>query len=79
MARKIHREADLPFFEVFVDAPLSVCEERDVKGLYKKARAGQIKGPHTFYNMTNVKKKQIFVDLFFITSGTNILGRKVAQ
>lgn len=44
MARKIHKEADLPFFEVFVDAPLSVCEERDVKGLYKKARAGQIKG-----------------------------------
>lgn len=44
MARKIHREADLPFFEVFVDAPLNVCEERDVKGLYKKARAGQIKG-----------------------------------
>lgn len=44
MARKIHKDADLPFFEVFVDAPLSVCEERDVKGLYKKARAGQIKG-----------------------------------
>ena len=32
------------FVEVFVDTPLSVCEERDVKGLYKKARAGEIKG-----------------------------------
>ncbi len=32
------------FVEVFVDAPLAVCEERDVKGLYKKARAGIIKG-----------------------------------
>lgn len=32
------------FFEVFVDAPLHVCEQRDVKGLYKKARAGEIKG-----------------------------------
>ncbi|BFM11777.1 adenylyl-sulfate kinase [Simiduia litorea] len=31
------------FFEVFIDAPLSVCEARDPKGLYKKARAGQIK------------------------------------
>jgi len=32
------------FFEVFVDAPLEVCESRDPKGLYKKARAGEIKG-----------------------------------
>jgi adenylylsulfate kinase len=31
------------FVEVFVNAPLNVCEERDVKGLYKKARAGEIK------------------------------------
>ncbi|HYH55598.1 MAG TPA: adenylyl-sulfate kinase, partial [Anseongella sp.] len=30
------------FVEVFVDCPLEVCEARDVKGLYKKARAGQI-------------------------------------
>ncbi len=30
------------FFEVFVDTPLEVCEARDVKGLYKKARAGEI-------------------------------------
>ena len=35
---------DGEFVEVFVDAPLEVCEERDVKGLYKKARAGIIKG-----------------------------------
>jgi adenylyl-sulfate kinase len=31
------------FIEVFMDTPLEVCEERDVKGLYKKARAGLIK------------------------------------
>ena len=31
------------FVEVFVDCPLEVCEERDTKGLYKKARAGEIK------------------------------------
>ncbi|MGH0139373.1 UNVERIFIED_CONTAM: hypothetical protein FKN15_031230 [Acipenser sinensis] len=43
-ARKILEAAGLPFFEVFVNAPLDVCESRDVKGLYKKARAGEIKG-----------------------------------
>ncbi len=43
-ARKVHEEADLPFIEVFVDTPLEVCEQRDPKGLYKKARAGEIKG-----------------------------------
>lgn len=32
------------FVEVFVNAPLETCEERDIKGLYKKARAGEIKG-----------------------------------
>ncbi|NOQ88033.1 MAG: adenylyl-sulfate kinase [Gammaproteobacteria bacterium] len=32
------------FIEVFVDAPLEICEQRDPKGLYKKARAGEIKG-----------------------------------
>jgi bifunctional enzyme CysN/CysC len=33
-----------PFFEIFVDAPLAVCEARDPKGLYRKARAHQITG-----------------------------------
>ena len=32
------------FVEVFVDTPIEICEERDPKGLYKKARAGEIKG-----------------------------------
>ena len=39
--RKIMKEGD--FIEVFVDAPLDVCEQRDPKGLYKKARAGEVK------------------------------------
>lgn len=43
-ARSVHASSGLPFFEVFVHAPLEVCESRDVKGLYKKARAGEIKG-----------------------------------
>ncbi|XP_054168290.1 bifunctional 3'-phosphoadenosine 5'-phosphosulfate synthase 2-like isoform X2 [Oppia nitens] len=41
-ARNIHKKDDLPFFEVFIDTPLEVCEQRDVKGLYKKARAGHL-------------------------------------
>jgi len=36
------REGD--FIEVFVDTPLEICEQRDPKGLYKKARAGELKG-----------------------------------
>ncbi len=32
------------FIEVFVNAPLETCEQRDIKGLYRKARAGEIKG-----------------------------------
>jgi len=36
--------AEGDFIEIFVDAPLEVCETRDPKGLYKKARAGEIKG-----------------------------------
>ena len=42
-AREIHDQFGLRFFEIFVDTPIEVCEERDPKGLYKKARAGEIK------------------------------------
>jgi adenylylsulfate kinase len=41
MAKEIIGEED--FLEVFIDTPLEVCESRDPKGLYKKARAGEIK------------------------------------
>ncbi len=42
-AREIALEGNEEFIEVFIDAPLEVCEERDPKNLYKKARAGQIR------------------------------------
>ncbi len=42
-AREIALESKADFIEVFVDAPLGVCEERDPKDLYKKARAGKIR------------------------------------
>ncbi|KAH6914144.1 adenylylsulfate kinase [Coprinopsis sp. MPI-PUGE-AT-0042] len=43
VARELHEKAGIPFVEVYVDAPLQVVEGRDPKGLYKKARAGEIK------------------------------------
>lgn len=43
-ARKICENAGCPFVEIFVDAPLEECIRRDVKGLYKKALSGDIKG-----------------------------------
>lgn len=41
MARELFPDGE--FIEIFVDTPIEVCEQRDVKGLYKKARAGQLK------------------------------------
>jgi bifunctional enzyme CysN/CysC len=40
--RASHSDAALPFLEIFVDTPLEVCEARDPKGMYAKARAGEI-------------------------------------
>ncbi|MEC8112613.1 MAG: adenylyl-sulfate kinase [Pseudomonadota bacterium] len=43
IVRELHEADDMPFIEVFVDCSLEAAEERDPKGLYKKARAGEIK------------------------------------
>jgi bifunctional enzyme CysN/CysC len=43
-AAALHAADDLHFIEVFVDAPLALCEERDPKGLYARARAGELPG-----------------------------------
>jgi bifunctional enzyme CysN/CysC len=44
LIRALHVEAELPFMEVFMDTPLDECERRDPKGLYARARAGQLPG-----------------------------------
>jgi bifunctional enzyme CysN/CysC len=44
LARQLHREEGLDFLEVYVDTPLEECERRDPKGLYARARAGEIRG-----------------------------------
>ena len=43
LARRVHEDAGIDFYEVFCDTPLEDCEKRDPKGLYAKARAGVIK------------------------------------
>lgn len=44
LVRALHDEAGLDFIECYVSTSLEVCETRDPKGLYKKARAGLLKG-----------------------------------
>jgi adenylylsulfate kinase len=44
VVRTLHVEGKLPFIEIHVATPIGTCEQRDPKGLYKKARAGQLKG-----------------------------------
>jgi adenylylsulfate kinase len=43
VVRALHVAGKLPFIEVYVNTPISTCEQRDPKGLYKKARAGELK------------------------------------
>jgi adenylyl-sulfate kinase len=42
-AAELHAAAELTFIEVFVDAPLDLCKQRDPKGLYARARAGELR------------------------------------
>jgi len=43
LARKVHADLGFDFVEVFCDTPIEECEKRDPKGLYAKARSGEIK------------------------------------
>ena len=58
MARKIIGQDD--FIEIYVNAPLSVCEGRDTKGLYQKARRGEIK---EFTGITSPYEPPVNIDL----------------
>ncbi len=60
------------YIEVFVDAPLEVCEQRDVKGLYKKARAGEVK------NFTGIDSPYEIPDSPDITVLTHALSVEVS-
>lgn len=69
MARRIHKDSDLKFFEIYVDTPLEVCESRDVKGLYKKARQGTIKG---FTGVTQAYEAPEHPDMAVSTEGVTV-------
>ena len=64
------------YFEVFVDAPLEVCEQRDVKGLYKKARAGEVKnftGISSPYEKPSKPDVVISTDKMSVEESLNVL------
>jgi adenylylsulfate kinase len=64
------------FIEIFVNAPLNVCEQRDVKGLYKKARAGEIKNFTGISSPFDIPKNpdiEIRTDLLTIEQATEKL------
>ena len=60
---------DRHFCEVFVDAPLDVCEERDPKGLYAKVRAGEI---HQFTGVTDPYEAPVAPDVHMDTAGRDV-------
>jgi adenylylsulfate kinase len=68
------------FIEVFVNCPLAVCEERDVKGLYKKARLGLIKdftGIGSLYEIPDHPDIELRTDLWDIKKTAKYLMRKI--
>ena len=73
MAKEIIGEQN--YIEIFVNAPISVCEERDVKGLYKKARNGEIKNFTGIDSPFDVPEYdlEIRTDLHSVDEATNIL------
>mmetsp|Transcript_112126 Transcript_112126/g.317585 ORF Transcript_112126/g.317585 Transcript_112126/m.317585 type:complete len:259 (-) Transcript_112126:181-957(-) len=81
-AREVHMNASLPFMEVFVDAPLNVVEDRDTKGLYKKAREGKIKGFTGIdapYEKPEKPEVHIRTDQLSITQSVNVILEKLDE
>jgi adenylyl-sulfate kinase len=66
-ARALFAEGD--FIEVYVDAPLELCEQRDPKGLYKRARMGEIKD---FTGVSSVYEVPNKPDLVLETMGSTV-------
>jgi adenylylsulfate kinase len=85
-ARALHAAAKLPFIEVHVATPIETCETRDPKGLYKKARAGELKGftgiddpyepplkPELTLDATSVSPQQATVHLLAYLESVGVL------
>ena len=67
--RALHEAAGMDFIEVFVDTPLAVAEERDPKGLYKKARSGQLPN---FTGIDSDYEVPMSADLIIQTEGQTV-------
>jgi len=79
-AREIHHNASLPFMEVFIDAPLSVVQQRDPKGLYAKVAEGKIKnftGVDAPYEAPEAAEVHIRTDQTSVVEAVNIIMRKL--
>lgn len=87
LVRELHKAGNFPFIEVFVNTPIATCERRDPKGLYKKARAGQLKGftgiddpyeeplaPELTIDCTSVTPQEATVQLLRYLEKNGILG-----
>lgn len=73
--RAVHDAAGLPFFEVWVSTPIEVCEGRDPKGLYAKARRGELKG---MTGIDDVYEEPLAADLVLPTHTLGV-AESVAQ
>jgi adenylylsulfate kinase len=73
LVRQLHDDSDMPFIEIFVDCPLEEAERRDPKGLYKKARAGEIKN---FTGIDDPYEKPLNPEIHLLT-GQQSLGEEV--
>jgi adenylylsulfate kinase len=87
LVRSLHDAVGLPFIEVYMATPIATCEQRDPKGLYKKARAGQLKGftgvddpyeeplkPELTLDATSVSPQQAAAVLMEYLQGRGLLG-----
>ena len=74
IAKEIVGDAD--FLEIYINAPMATCESRDVKGLYKKARAGEIQGftgVNQAYEEPENPALELRTDLLSVDEAVNIL------
>ena len=67
--RRLHKDADLPFLEVFVDCPIGECMRRDPKGHYRMARAGHITG---FTGVDDPYQEPMLPELVLKTAEKNV-------
>jgi len=88
LVRQLHVAGKLPFIEVHVNTPITTCEQRDPKGLYKKARAGELKNftgiddpyeeplaPELTIDATSVSPQEAAVVLLEYLEKQGILGK----